>query len=1253
MKAMGLLDVRAIVELMRLEILYDEGGVAVDADSYCVRALPEELLANDAFSCWVDESTQPGVLSTSFVGATPKNPTIGLLLRQIETEPACTEGPVETSVGNQRFSQSWRTRNFADIRVYPSHYFLSAQRAAAGDSVDQTVIGLHERASTRSLADPTPQRPVLAQVGAVPAPASAPTNATLRVIVFSKDRPLQLHAALASLHARCTDPQLLEVRVLACASDAAMQRRYDQVAREIPFATFVAENGFQRTLCEMVRGASHVAFVCDDALFVRPWSAGRALGMLQKIPSAIGVSLRLGNNTTSCYALRRPQPVPALADLGENWCACDWTGAQLDFAYPLELSSSIYRVQDLWPLLTGMVYRTPNQLEEQLAARAMSFAGRLPILVLPRTSIAFCAPLNVVQSTHANRHGGQLAQSAQALAARFDLGQRVDIEALRDHTPPACHEEIELPLNAATPADAPTVSVIIPCYRQAQFLPMAAASVAVQTYTDWEIVVVNDGSPDDTSAVVAALIGQLPSRRIRLIEQDNAGLANARNAGIRAARGRYLLALDADDALDPGFLAKTVQLLDADPAVSIVHSDVAIFGARAGIWSTARPFDIEHLQQENGLSYASLYRREVWQASGGYRANMSAGYEDWDFWLGAAAAGFRARHIAEPLMFYREKSAPSMLAGARRHDGALRAQLVLNHAGLYRPEELAAARQTLSATPLPPAKPATAARELPVGAWTSPPAAPSAPPPAATAAPADARATLPAAPADPADSLQALRAAGLWRDGDTLRLHLGCGERRIEGYINVDLAPAAGSLMRSRADIFGDVAELRFPSDSVDEVRSHHMFEHFPRVEALALLIRWHEWLRHGGRLLIETPDIEGSARLLLSDQPLAVKMGVIRHLAGDQAQDWAFHLDHWFPERFRHTLGRLGFEVVQIEQQSWPQAPYLSNLFVLGVKSTSLSREELLDRADELLAQSLVAPSEQALLQRWRSRLRAILSRHASVHVASSQSASNATQTVSERTAPEPKASVGLDPMTWIAACGSRAPLAEIVDFNQRQRDRWVAKLAATVPAGARVLDVGAGTCPYRARFAHCDYRTHDFKRYEGEKLGGGSAYGHIDYASDITAIPAPDASFDVILCTEVLEHVPQPIEAVREMTRLLKPGGRLFLSAPLGSGRHQLPYHYYGGFTPEWYQDVARRLKLEVVSITPNGGFFRLMAQEMARAAGVLAQSGGARPPGAVLNLLGEHLPRWFTALDDSHFHDQFTVGYFVETRRAKAAA
>jgi SAM-dependent methyltransferase len=125
---------------------------------------------------------------------------------------------------------------------------------------------------------------------------------------------------------------------------------------------------------------------------------------------------------------------------------------------------------------------------------------------------------------------------------------------------------------------------------------------------------------------------------------------------------------------------------------------------------------------------------------------------------------------------------------------------------------------------------------------------------------------------------------------------------------------------------------------------------------------------------------------------------------------------------------------------------------------------------------------------------------------------------------------------------------------------------------------------------FAHCEYKTHDF----GEEPGTVGHYTPLDYVSDITEIPVPNASFDVILCTEVLEHVPEPIQAVAEISRILKPGGRAILTAPLGSRLHQEPYHFYGGYTPYWYQNFLPMYGLEIETITPNQGFFSYFAQE-----------------------------------------------------------
>ena len=173
------------------------------------------------------------------------------------------------------------------------------------------------------------------------------------------------------------------------------------------------------------------------------------------------------------------------------------------------------------------------------------------------------------------------------------------------------------------------------------------------------------------------------------------------------------------------------------------------------------------------------------------------------------------------------------------------------------------------------------------------------------------------------------------------------------------------------------------------------------------------------------------------------------------------------------------------------------------------------------------------------------------------------------------------------------RANWRSVFEYNRYERDRWVEKQAAALPSGTRILDVGAGAGPYRHLFAHCDYRAQDFGQ-EPDTVG---KYTPLDFESDILAIPAPDASFDAILCTEVIEHVPDPVGAVKEIARLLRPGGTLIMSAPLGSLLHQEPYHYYGGFTPYWYRRFLGEAGFEVPIIESNAGFFRWFGQEALR--------------------------------------------------------
>lgn len=163
----------------------------------------------------------------------------------------------------------------------------------------------------------------------------------------------------------------------------------------------------------------------------------------------------------------------------------------------------------------------------------------------------------------------------------------------------------------------------------------------------------------------------------------------------------------------------------------------------------------------------------------------------------------------------------------------------------------------------------------------------------------------------------------------------------------------------------------------------------------------------------------------------------------------------------------------------------------------------------------------------------------------------------------------------------------------NPETRDSWIARKAAEVPRGSKVLDVSAGAKPYKHLFSHCQYYSHEFSGnsqiVDGFRGESSVSLKQHDYGGDVTATTAPSNEFDVVLLTEVLEHVPEPLLAIQELARVAKPGARIFVTSPFTSGSHQQPYHFSSGYSREWYNYAASRYKLRVVSIETQGDFFQ----------------------------------------------------------------
>ncbi len=172
----------------------------------------------------------------------------------------------------------------------------------------------------------------------------------------------------------------------------------------------------------------------------------------------------------------------------------------------------------------------------------------------------------------------------------------------------------------------------------------------------------------------------------------------------------------------------------------------------------------------------------------------------------------------------------------------------------------------------------------------------------------------------------------------------------------------------------------------------------------------------------------------------------------------------------------------------------------------------------------------------------------------------------------------------------------------NKKNLDRWIENELAQIHPGSRLLDAGAGEMQYKKFCAHLVYVSQDFDQYDGKgdnaaMQTGEWKQGLVDIVCDIKSIPEPDASFDAILCTEVLEHLPHPVDALRELSRLLKPGGKLILTAPFASLSHFTPYFYSTGFSRYFYEYWLNHLGMQIDELHLNGNYFEYLAQELRR--------------------------------------------------------
>lgn len=226
------------------------------------------------------------------------------------------------------------------------------------------------------------------------------------------------------------------------------------------------------------------------------------------------------------------------------------------------------------------------------------------------------------------------------------------------------------------------VSIIVPCFNQGRYLSATLDTVLTQTYQDWECIILNDGSTDDSELIALSFVEK--DQRFIYKYQINQGVCIARNNAINHSIGDYILCLDADDKISMEYLALAVEELNSDRDVKLVACHYSYFGKRTRK-VRLEPYSLDRLMGHNLFVNCSMFRRVDFEAVNGFNENMKLGLEDWDFWLSILESGGKVKYLDGIHFYYRIKAISNSRnqIASRNHYEILRKIIWRNHKKLY------------------------------------------------------------------------------------------------------------------------------------------------------------------------------------------------------------------------------------------------------------------------------------------------------------------------------------------------------------------------------------------------------------------------------------------------------------------------------------------------------------------------------------------------------------------------------------------
>lgn len=258
-------------------------------------------------------------------------------------------------------------------------------------------------------------------------------------IIFSKNRAMQLELLLHSI--KENNDEDLNIHVLYNFSNEKHEKSYEVLSKEYPYVYFHKQSNFKQDLLGLLNNQDYVMFMTDDNVVTNKFNTKEIIALLNSYSEVLGFSLRLGTNTNYCYSLNCYQNMPPSIKLNNHIFMFNWVDAEADYGYAIELSSSIYNIEDILIFLEECEYSNPNELEWALYCNLPWYKNMRPLLMCYEVSPCFCNPINKVNVSN-NRSSNNIDFSPDYLLTKFEKCGNISYEPFRGFVSNACHQEV-------------------------------------------------------------------------------------------------------------------------------------------------------------------------------------------------------------------------------------------------------------------------------------------------------------------------------------------------------------------------------------------------------------------------------------------------------------------------------------------------------------------------------------------------------------------------------------------------------------------------------------------------------------------------------------------------------------------------------------------------------------------------------------------------------------------------------------------